>query len=219
MIFNLYSSASSSNTSKDRTPNFIYFDDFRPYMNETTLEQISDFTKHNIGLTISGETLETMSRKITKTELLDTFASKFIFGDTSFDEMQVWANHFGTKKDWTGGKPNADDSTVEEIIKLDDSLKWDNVPLIGAGKIMGAKRGAPVYRIRKDKGGYDVGAVKLSEITDEYYSGFKSTDYNFESADSRLEQDITYKGNGLNIFNKNDKNNKKVNISGPIRYN
>ena len=143
-------------------------------MNETTLEQISDFTKHNIGLTISGETLETMSRRITKTELLDTFASKFIFGDTSFDEMQVWANHFGTKKDWTGSKPNADDSTVEEILKLDDSLKWDNVPLIGAGKIMGAKKGAPVYRIRKDKGGYEVGAVKLSEITDEYYSGFKN---------------------------------------------
>ena len=71
-----------------------------------------------------------------------------------------------------------------------------------------------------EKGGYEVGALKLSEITDEFYNGFKSKIYNFETADSNLEQDITLKSS-TGIFTSVNKknNNKKANISGPIRYN
>mgnify|MGYP000899356786 FL=1 len=106
------------------------------------------------------------------------------------------------------------------MLAYDDSGKWDNVPLIKAGKLMGGKKGAPAYRLRKEKGGYEVGALKLSEITDEFYNGFKSKIYNFETADSNLEQDITLKSS-TGIFTSVNKknNNKKANISGPIRYN
>ena len=222
IIFNLYSSAATidNNLAKNRTPNFLYFDDFTPYMTETALEQITDFSKQNIGVTITGETLENLTKDVTQVNLLNAFSSKFIFGDSSFDEMQIWANHFGTKKDWVGVKQNDDDSSLKKMLAYDDSGKWDNVPLIKAGKLMGGKKGAPAYRLRKEKGGYEVGTVKLSEITDEFYNGFKSKIYNFETADANLEQDITLNSSNGIFTSINKKNNsKKANISGPIRYN
>ena len=222
IIFNLYSSAATidNNLAKNRTPNFLYFDDFTPYMTETALEQISDFSKQNIGVTITGEALENLTKEVTQINLLNTFSSKFIFGDSSYDEMQIWANHFGTKNDWVGVNQNADDSSLKKMLEYDNSGKWDNVPLIKAGKLMGGKKGAPAYRLRKEKGGYEVGALKLSEITDEYYNGFKSKVYNFENASSNLEQDITLKPS-TGIFSSASKKHDtaKANISGPIRYN
>lgn len=46
--------------------------------------------------------------------------------------------------------------------------------------------------------------------------GFKPKTYNFETADSSLEQDIKLNTSNA-IFTNNNKN--KQNISGPIKYN
>lgn len=192
IVFNLYASAANASEvdGSTRTPNFLYFDDFIEYINKTVMEQLAFFTKQNVGIIASIETLQETYDKIPTLTLFTTFSSKMVFGDTSMEESGVWSNHMGVDRLWTGTSVAKSDNSLEDMMYFDDSGKLEFVPKLVAGQIQGGGIGRPAYKLRNGKGRYEAGLVNLKKLDVSKYSKFKSEFYDFVNSDANLDSDI-----------------------------
>lgn len=162
---------------KNRLPHFIYVDEFDRYNAKDLSDMYTIYRKFKIGTIFSAQSMRSLydGEKYNGT-LLSNAATKITFGNTDPDEMVMWMNEFGKRKEWEAGYTyNRGD--VEYSDKFGIGWNWtDHMKL---GKIQGLKFKNVIYKIKDKKGKSVVNFGNVDFLESKYKTQHKSKNYNF----------------------------------------
>lgn len=174
---------------KNRTPHFLYVDEFDQYSAADFGDMYSLYRKFNIGTIFSAQNLSSLggvSNPAIQT-LLSNACTKVTFGNSTPEDMNWWMQEFGKRKEW---KVNYKyEQTDREYSSELGSPSWDWVDHMKLGKIQGLKFKNVIYKI-KNKGGKNVvNFGKVDFLESKYKVPHKSKSYNFSKYVSAVSDD------------------------------
>lgn len=166
---------------KSRIPNFLYIDEFPDFICKATEPIFTMYRKYKIGTTISAQNLEQLepanSKESFKQTILSNCASKIFTGGGSIDELQWWADEFGTKREWSFN--NTIDFDKMKYDSKHGNVEWKFVPYFKPYKFQTFTTKDCAYKIRGDNGKPMVGQGKLNFLESKYKEPRKTKTYDF----------------------------------------
>jgi len=174
---------------KNRTPHFLYVDEFDQYSPPDFGDMYTIYRKFKIGTIFSAQNLSSLggtSHPAIQT-LLSNASTKITFGNATPEETQWWTNEFGKRKEWKVGY-SYDKSEREYSEKL-GGPSWDWVDHMKLGKIQGLKFKTIIYKIKNKNGKNVVNYGKVDFLESKYKIPHKTKTYNFNKYITAVNED------------------------------
>lgn len=194
---------------KNRLPHFVYVDEFDRYNAKDLADMYNIYRKFKIGTIFSAQSLKTLwdGEKYNGT-ILSNAATKITFGNTIPEEMEMWMNEFGKRKEWEAGY-NYNRGDVEYSDKF--SIGWNWTDHMKLGKIQGLKFKNVIYKIKDKKGKNVVNFGNVDFLESKYKTPHRPKNYNFgkfssDSSGENKKEDKPPKWNPNKVkFTKDDR--------------
>ena len=163
---------------KNRTPHFLYVDEFDKYSPEEFADMYTIYRKFKIGTIFSSQTLAGLCDGINYNATLSSNAStKITFGNATPNETEWWMQEFGKRREWKVGY-----SYDKEEREYSDKLggpTWAWEDHMKVGKIQGLKFKTIIYKIKNKAGKNVVGYGNVDFLESKYKIAHKTKSYNF----------------------------------------
>lgn len=184
---------------KNRTPHFLYVDEFDQYSPKDFGDMYTLYRKFKIGTIFSSQTLAGLGdgEKYNAT-LSSNAATKITFGNGTPTETEWWMQEFGKRREW-----KVSYSYDKEDREYSDKLggpSWDWVDHMKLGKIQGLKFKTIIYKVKNKAGKNEVNFGKVDFLESKYKTPHKTKSYNFSKyistpSDDKKEKNPKWKPN------------------------
>jgi len=155
---------------KSRVPNFLYIDEFPDFICKATEPIFTMYRKYKIGTTISAQNLEqlegTSSKHSYRQTILSNCVNKIFTGNGTIEELQWWADEFGTRREWTYN--NTMDFEKKKYDPKHGNVEWKFVAYFKPGKLQTFGQKDCAFKIRSSSGKPMVGQGKLNYLDSKY---------------------------------------------------
>ena len=166
---------------KSRVPNFLYIDEFPDFICKATEPIFTMYRKYKIGTTISAQNLEQLepanSRQNYKQTILSNCVNKIFTGNATIEELEWWANEFGTRREWTYN--NTMDFEKGKYDAKHGNVEWKFVPFFKAGKLQTFSQKDCAFKVRASNGKPMVGQGKINYLDSKYKEPQKIKKFDF----------------------------------------
>ena len=165
----------------NRTPYFLYVDEFADFICKATEAMFTMFRKYRVATTISVQSLSQLEGPEQKSNfrstILSNCASKIFTGNAEYDEISWWSNEFGTYREWTYS--NSMDMNKMEYDSKYGNVKWEFVKYFKEGKLQTLPQKRCAYKIRGANGKPMVGPGDFQYLESKYKEPQKIKNYDF----------------------------------------
>ena len=172
---------------KNRTPHFLYVDDFDQYSPKDFGDMFTIYRKFKIGTIFASQNLSLMggiSSPAIQT-LLSNAATKISFGNNTPEEMAWWEQEFGKRREWSVSN-NYDKEKGEYSSNL-GGVNWDWKDHMKVAKIQGLKFKGIIYKTKDKKGKNVVNFGTVDFLESKYKTHHKTKSYNFNKYTSAVD--------------------------------
>lgn len=166
---------------KSRVPNFLYIDEFPDFICKATEPIFTMYRKYKIGTTISAQNLEQLessgSKQSFKQTILSNCVNKVFTGNATMEELQWWADEFGTRREWTYNSTM--DFEKKQYDPKHGNVEWKFVAYFKPGKLQTFTQKDCAFKIRSSNGKPMVGQGKLNYLDSKYKEPKKIKNFDF----------------------------------------
>ena len=177
---------------KNRTPHFLYIDEFPDFITHATTNMFTLYRKYRVGLIISAQNLRQLGeqkRSKYRETILANCSSKFVFGNNTPEDNEWWQNELGNKREWTFQYDYDTDKGEYSPRYRNSEFKWK--PNYTAGKVQSLKAKQCMYKVKDSKGKNQVGIMKVDFLDAKYKEPHLDKQYNFSRFTTGVSSDDT----------------------------
>lgn len=164
-----------------RIPHFLYIDEFPDFICKETEAIFTMYRKYKIATLVSSQTLSQLEvagiKENFRIPILANCANKIYLGGAEIQELEWWAEEFGTRREWTYS--NSIDTEKKEYDKKWSSVKWEYVKYFKPGKLQTMPAKCCAFKVRDSNGKPLVGQSKLSYLEAKYKEPHKLKTFDF----------------------------------------
>lgn len=192
---------------RNRTPHFLYVDEFDKYSPDEFADMYTIYRKFKIGSIFSAQTLSSLGGTSTNAvqTLLSNASTKISFGNATPEDYAWWEQEFGKRREWETSS-NYDKEKGDYSANL-GSVKWSWQDTMKLGKLQGLKFKDMIYKTKDKKGKNVVNFGTVDFLGSKYKEPHKSKKYNFNKFITSITSDEDNTNNAKQKFNP-----KKVNF-------
>ncbi len=166
---------------KNRTPFFLYIDEFPDFVNKETETCFTLFRKYRCGLVVAIQNLSQLERTKTmafyKKVVIANTKTQLVFGDTNVEDSEYWANAFGKDLMWAVSHSMASSGDADRE-STTQNLSWDHY--MPPTSIHYQPFKCIKYKTKNSQGKTVFGDGKTNFVAQKYYEEHPVKFYNFE---------------------------------------
>lgn len=177
-----------------RIPHMLYIDEFPEFLSGSTLGVITLYRKYKVGTIVTSQSLEQLKKTPTSEKtIFSNCTAKFVFGNISPEETEIWSKEFGDKRDWLysqdmkitpegKGKQLLTGNSTPSDVEYGDykGVKWGYKKNVEIGKLDNMKFKDCIFLCKDDAGKNFVGITTVDFMPSKYKEQHKAKTFNFE---------------------------------------